>query len=83
MEPDEKGVLRLEGGSKDDDLDLVNGQFYSQIEDYELFQSCNILTIEEECNGKEFPKEFREIKEGNTHLDGIWRSLRREFWERS
>ena len=27
MEPDE-GVLRLEGGSNDDDLDLVNGFFY-------------------------------------------------------
>ena len=38
------------------------------MEDYELFQSCNILTIEEERNGVGFPKEFREIK-GNTQLD--------------
>lgn len=48
MEPDEKGVLQLEGGSKDNDLDSVNGLFHWQMEDYELFQSCNILTMEEE-----------------------------------
>ena len=39
------------------------------MEDYEFFQSCNILAIEEERNGDGFPKEFREIKEGNTQLD--------------
>ena len=69
MEPDEEGVLRLEGGSKDNDLDLVNGLFHWQMEDYELFQSCNILTIGEERNEDKFSKEFREIKEGNTQLD--------------
>ena len=39
------------------------------MEDYELFQSCNILTIEEGHNEDGFPKEFREIKEGNAPLD--------------
>ena len=28
LEPDEEGVLWLEGGSKDDDLDSVNGLFH-------------------------------------------------------
>ena len=28
MEPDKEGVLRLEGGSTDDDLDSVNGLFH-------------------------------------------------------
>lgn len=59
----------MEGGSKDDDLDSVNRLFHWQMEDYELFQSCNILTIEEERNRDGFPKEFREIKEGNAQLD--------------
>ena len=27
MEPDEEGVLRLEGGSSEDNLDLLNGLF--------------------------------------------------------
>ena len=43
MEPNE-GVLRLEGESNDDDLDLINGLFHWQIEDYELFPSCNMLS---------------------------------------
>ena len=28
MESDEEGVLWLEGGSNDDDLDLINGLFH-------------------------------------------------------
>ena len=47
MEPDEEGVLRLEGGSNDDDLDSVNGLLHWQIEDYELFPSCHMLGVEE------------------------------------
>ena len=47
MEPDEGGVLRLEGGSNDDDLDSVDGLFHWQIEDYELFPSCNMLRVDE------------------------------------
>ena len=47
MELDQEGVLQLEGGSTDDDLDSVSGLFHWQMEDYELFQSCNVLTIEE------------------------------------
>ena len=47
MEPDDEGVLRLEGGSTDDDLDSVNGLLHWQMEDYEVFPSCNILSIEE------------------------------------
>lgn len=69
MEPDQEGVLRLEGGLTDDDLDSVNGLFHWQMEDYELFESCSILTIEEGHNREEFPKEFREIKEGDATLD--------------
>ena len=45
MEPDE-GVMRL-GGSNDDDLDSVKGLFHWQIEDYELFPSCNMLRVDE------------------------------------
>ena len=37
LEPDQEGVLRLEGGSIDDDLDSVSGLFHWQMEDYELF----------------------------------------------
>ena len=37
IEPDEEGVLWLEGGLKDDDLDSVNRLFHWQMEDYELF----------------------------------------------
>ena len=69
MELDQEGVLRLEGGSMDDDLDSVNDLFYMQMEDYELFQNYDILTIEEGHNGDEFPKEFREIKEGDALLE--------------
>ena len=28
MEPDEEGVLRLEGGSSEDDMDSLNGLFH-------------------------------------------------------
>ena len=64
MEPDE-GVLRL-GGSNDDDLDSVNGFFHWQIEDYELFPSCNMLRVNEgeKREENECLKEYREAKEG-------------------
>ena len=66
MELNEEGVLRLEGGSKDDDLDLVNGLFHWQMEDYELFLSYNMLRVDEgeKRKKKECPKEYREAKEG-------------------
>ena len=69
MEPDHEGVLRLEGGSTDDDLDSINGLFHCQMEDYELFHNCNVLTVEEGHSANEFPKEFTEIKEGDVPLD--------------
>ena len=47
MELDEKGVLRLEGGSNEYNLDSVNEIFHWQMEDYELFPSCNMLGVEE------------------------------------
>lgn len=68
MEPDEKGVLRL-GGSTDDDLDSMNGLLHWQMEDYELFPICNMLGVEEEKEGNEFTKEYREIKEGEAQVD--------------
>jgi hypothetical protein len=71
MEPDDEGVLRLEGGTSDDDLDLVNGLFHWQMEDYKLFPSCNMLGVEEGNNGEEnkFSKEYREVKEGEAKMD--------------
>ena len=66
MEPDDEGVLRLEGGSTDDDLDSVNGLLHWQMEYYEVFPSCNILSIEEGKEGHEFPKEYSELKKGET-----------------
>ena len=68
MEPDEEGVLRLQGGSSDDDLDSLNGLFYWQIEDYELFLSCNMLRVDDGKNTKgetECLKEHRDAEEGN------------------
>jgi hypothetical protein len=67
MEPDQEGVLRLEGGSTDDDLDSVNGLFHWQMEDYELFPSCNMLRVDEgkKVEGNECPKENREAEGGN------------------
>lgn len=66
IEPDGEGVLRLEGGSSDDDLDSVNGLFHWQMEDYELFPSCNILGVDEgeKEEGNECPKDYREVEEG-------------------
>ena len=66
MEPDEEGVLRLEGGSNEDDLDSLNGLFHWQMEDYELFSSCNMLRVDKgEKEGRnECPKKYREAKEG-------------------
>ena len=69
MEPDDGGVLRLEGGSIDDDLDSVNGLLHWQMEDYELFPSCNMLGIGEEEGRNEFPKEYSELKEGEAQVD--------------
>ena len=69
MELDEEGVLRLEGGSTDDDLDSVNGLLHKQMEDYELFPSCNMLGVEEEKEGNEFLKEYSELKEGEAQVD--------------
>ncbi len=36
MEPNEEGILRLEGGSSEDNLDSLNGLFHWQMEDSEL-----------------------------------------------
>ncbi len=69
MEPNEEGVLRLEGGSKEDDLDSVNGLFHWQMKDYELFPSCNMLGVEEEKGRNKFPKEYSELKEGEAQVD--------------
>ena len=74
LEPDE-GVLRLEGGSNDDDLDSVNGLFHWQIEDYELFPSCNMLRVDEgeKEERNECLKEYREAEEGKvvgTEVEG-------------
>lgn len=65
MEPDEEGVLRLEGGSNDDDLDSLNNLFHWQIEDYELFLSCNMLRVDEgeKKEENECPKEHKEMEE--------------------
>ena len=65
MEPDEEGVLRLEGGSSEDDLDSLNGLFHWQMEDYELFPSYNMLRVDKDKKeeGNECPKEHREAKE--------------------
>ena len=56
----------MEGGSTDDDLDSVNGLFHWQIEDYELFPSCNMLRVDKgkKEEGNECPKEQKEAKEG-------------------
>ena len=71
MEPDDEGVLQLEGGSSDDDLDSVNGFFHWQMEDYELFPSCNILGGEEGNDEEEnkFPADYQEVKEGEANID--------------
>ena len=39
------------------------------MEDYELFHSCNVLSMEEGSRGNEFSKEFIEVKEGEALLD--------------
>lgn len=68
MEPDE-GVLRLEGRLTNDDLDSVNRLLHWKMEDYELFPSYNMLGVEEEKEGNEFPKEYSEIKKGEVQVD--------------
>ena len=62
MEPDE-GVLRLEEGSNEDDLGSMNRFFHWQMEDYELFSSCNMLRVNEKGEENESPKEYREVEE--------------------
>ena len=71
MEPDEGGVLRLEGGSNDEDLDSVNDLLHWQIEDDEFFSNCNMLRVDEGNKGEEndCPKEYREVKEGKVVMD--------------
>ena len=61
MEPDEEWVLRLEGGLNEDNLDSVNGLFYWQMEDYELFPSCNMLRVDEKGEENECLKAYREV----------------------
>ena len=68
MELDD-GVLRLEGGSTDDDLDSVNGLLHWQMEDYELFSSCNMLGVAKDKGRNEFSKEYNELKEGEAQVD--------------
>ena len=75
MEPNEEGVLRLEGGSTDDDLDSVNSLFHWQMDDYELFLSCNMLRVNKGKTeeGNECLKEYREAEEGKavrTEVEG-------------
>ena len=64
MKANEEGILRLEGGSNDDDLDSVNGLLHWQMEDYELFRSCHMLGVEDgnKVKENEFPKEYSELK---------------------
>ena len=62
MEPDE-GVLRLGGGSNEDDLDSVNGLFHWKMEDYELFPSCNMLRVNEKGEENKCSKEYKEVEE--------------------
>lgn len=57
------------GRGRNDDLDSMNGLLHWQMEDYELFQSCNLLTIEEGHSDDGFPREFMEVKEGDAPLD--------------
>jgi len=64
MELDEEGVLRLEEGSNEDDLDSLNGLFHWQMEDYELFPSCNTLKVDEKGEENDCSKEYREVEEG-------------------
>ena len=42
MELNKEGVLKLEE-CPNDDLDSLNGLFHCQMEDYEVFPSCNML----------------------------------------
>lgn len=65
MEPDDEGVLELEGCSEDE-VGSLNGLFHWQMEDYEVFHpACHMLQIEEVPKEKDmFPPEYREYKEG-------------------
>ncbi len=63
-------MLELEGCSEDD-LDSLNRLFHWQMEDYELFLSCNMLGVEG-MDGEEkdvFPLEFGEYKEGEAQVN--------------
>lgn len=70
MEPNDEGVLELDGCSEDDICSL-NGLFHWQMEDYEVFHPvCHMLQIEEEPREKdEFPSEYREYKEGEAKVN--------------
>ena len=70
MEPD--GVLRL-GGLNDDDLDSVNNLLHWQMDDYELFLSCNMVRVNEgnKGEGNECSKEYRKEKEGKVVMTKV------------
>ena len=57
----------MEGGSSDNDLDLVNGLFHWQMENYELFLSSHMLRVEEGSQGEE--KKYREVRVGRVKMD--------------
>ena len=59
----------MEGGSNDDDLDLVNDLLHWQMEDYELFLSYNMLGVQDGKEENEFLKEYREVKEGEAWIN--------------
>ena len=68
MEPNDKGVLKLER-CLEDDLDSLNNLFHWQMEDYELFSSCNMLGVEGmDVEEEVFPSEFGEYKEGEARV---------------
>ena len=52
MEPDEEGILKLDGESNNDNLDSLNGLLHWQMEDNELFPSCHMLGVEEKKKRK-------------------------------
>ena len=72
MKPKDEGILKLEWGFDDDDLDSLNGLLHWQMEDYELFPSCHMLGVEEgnkEDEKDEFLTEYREFKEGEASIE--------------
>lgn len=58
MEPNEEGELRLEKFSKDDTSSL-NGLFYWQMGDYEVFHAeCNMLEIQDSESEERYPEGY-------------------------